>query len=45
VELQGGRIWCDSRLGVGSRFAFTVPKDGPSHVPSTSTSETFPANH
>jgi signal transduction histidine kinase len=29
VELQGGKIWCDSRLGVGSRFAFTLPKDGP----------------
>ena len=32
VELQGGKIWCDSRLGVGSRFAFTLPKEGPSHV-------------
>jgi hypothetical protein len=26
---MGGRIWCESRLGVGSRFAFTLPKDGP----------------
>jgi signal transduction histidine kinase len=25
VELQGGKIWCESRLGFGSRFAFTVP--------------------
>lgn len=25
VEAMGGRIWCESRLGVGSRFAFTVP--------------------
>jgi signal transduction histidine kinase len=25
VELMGGRIWCDSRLGVGSRFAVRVP--------------------
>ncbi|MGI8792026.1 MAG: sensor histidine kinase [Acidimicrobiales bacterium] len=29
VELQGGRIWCESRLGVGSRFSFSLPKDGP----------------
>ncbi len=42
VELQGGKIWCESRLGVGSRFAFTLPKDGPHHV--TSHVETFPAS-
>lgn len=29
VETLGGRIWCESRLGLGSRFAFTVPKDRP----------------
>ena len=27
VDALGGRIWCESRLGVGSRFAFTLPKD------------------
>ncbi|MDP9388234.1 MAG: ATP-binding protein [Actinomycetota bacterium] len=26
VEALGGRIWCESRLGVGSRFTFTLPK-------------------
>jgi signal transduction histidine kinase len=36
VELQGGKIWCDSRLGVGSRFAFTLPKDGPVRVSASS---------
>ena len=26
VELMGGRIWCESRLGVGSRFAVRLPQ-------------------
>jgi signal transduction histidine kinase len=26
AELMGGRLWCDSRLGVGSRFAVRLPR-------------------
>lgn len=41
VELQGGKIWCDSRLGVGSRFAFTLPKEGPMRITNGASSESF----
>jgi signal transduction histidine kinase len=46
VELLGGRIWCESRLGVGSRFAFTLPKEGPiaASVREASTATAFPAS-
>ncbi|MCF0147923.1 MAG: PAS domain-containing sensor histidine kinase [Clostridium sp.] len=25
VEMHGGEIWCESKIGVGSKFTFTIP--------------------
>jgi signal transduction histidine kinase len=41
VEMMGGRIWCESRLGVGTRFAFTLPAaPEPASLPDTPADQT-----
>ncbi|WP_224998906.1 sensor histidine kinase [Cesiribacter sp. SM1] len=32
IEACGGRIWAESRQGMGSRFIFTLPEKGSSHT-------------
>jgi signal transduction histidine kinase len=35
VELHGGKIWAESKVGQGTRFTFTLPKSGQPEEKST----------
>jgi signal transduction histidine kinase len=43
VDAFGGEIWCESRLGVGSRFAFSIPRDIDDEVPAMPIDQVTPA--